>query len=366
MGIIRTFDLLDKEIKQVGGRPVVLEALWDGDTNGWYLLLYLHTVTSRFFFLKDRQRHFLGEIGIQEGQEYYTDDKITVALIAEELGRQAAQKYKLTFYFPSKDDEDDDCPSWEERHLGIVCEDCSKLILPRESPYLPKEVCYRCHLKRERNESIRKAEPADDGYNFYLSKDDEYISVGYCTRFEDFAIAPFIQDKVRQRLTEEAVSVISLDLADIQVLKDELEAVLEKLLLTYEKPHIEENMRKFIGTYKIQYREQEYELMDRRNDSHSAIASYVASIKTAEKAITEGYSYQFFFKRGITYRDDAVLRFVNYVCKGVTTISVVQQQYAGQLSAVEVTATLEKLAQIGCITISGQQVSMTKLGICIV
>lgn len=366
MAIITTFDSLDKEIKKAGGNPIVLEALWDGDTNGWYLLLYLHTVTSRFFSLERRQRHCLGGVSILEGQQYYTGDKLTVALIAEELGRQAAQKYQLTFYFPSKDDEDDDCPSWEERHLGIACEDCSKLILPRESPYIPREVCYRCHQKREHNESLRKAEPADDGYNFYLSRGDEYINLGYCTRFEDFIIAPFIENKVRQRLTKDTISIITLDLADILVLKGELEAALEKLLLAYEKPYIEEKKRKFIGTYRIEYRGQEYELMNRRNGAYSAIADYVSNIKNAEKAITEGYIYQFFFKQGITYRDDSVLRFIYYVCDGSATISGVQDRYAGQLSLTEVAATIEKLVQIGCITISGEWVSITKLGGCIV
>jgi len=362
MASITTFDSLDKEIRKAGGKPVVLEALWDGDTNGWYLLLYLHTVTSRFFFLKDRQQHFLGEVVVPEGQQYYTEDKLTVALMAEELGQLAAQKYQLTFYFPSKDNEDDDCPSWTERHLGILCEDCSKLILPRESPYLPKEVCYHCQLKRERDESLRKAAPADDGYNFYLSSNDQYIKVGYCTKFEDFTIAPFIQDKVRQRLTEDIISIITLNLADILILKDELETALEPLLLAYEKPYIE---KKFIGTYKIEHRGQEYELMDRSNDSHIAIAGFVSNIKNAEKAIAEGYTFQFFFKQGITYRDDSFLRFIHYVCSGATTISGVQDRYAGQLSSAEVAATIEKLMQIGCITISGERVSITRLGMCI-
>lgn len=99
MVVITTFDSLDQEIKRAEGSPIVLEALWSGDINGWYLLFYLYTVTSRFF-MKTEQRHFLGEITAPEGSNYYTDGRITVALLAEVLGKQAFQKYSLTFYFP--------------------------------------------------------------------------------------------------------------------------------------------------------------------------------------------------------------------------------------------------------------------------
>lgn len=364
MSII-TFDKLDKEIKKVGGKPMVLEALWDGDTNGWYLLLYLYTVTS-YWFLKRNKRHFLGEVSRPEGDGYYHDGKITVALLAEEFGKRAIEKYNLIFYFPSKDKEDDDCPTWAERHLGISCEDCNKLILPQESLYLPKEICYPCYLKRKTKDSFRNAEPADDGYNFFLSKNDECINVGYCTKFEDFTIAPFIQEKVNRQLTKDTISIITLNKQDILILKNELEVRLERMLLEYEKPDIDKRNEKFIGTYNIKYKEQEYELMDGFNDLHREIANYISSIKTAERAIAENYVYKYFFKNGITYRDDAVLRFVNYVCKGKSTIFDIHQHYTQQLTVTDLSATLEKLERIGCVIIRGEQVSITKLGACLV
>ncbi|WP_262895323.1 hypothetical protein [Hymenobacter lapidiphilus] len=33
---ITSFDSLDYALQQVSGKPTVLEALWDGDTQGWY------------------------------------------------------------------------------------------------------------------------------------------------------------------------------------------------------------------------------------------------------------------------------------------------------------------------------------------
>ncbi|TWF40325.1 hypothetical protein FHW36_1047 [Chitinophaga polysaccharea] len=365
MAIITTFESLDQQIKKAGGKPVVLEALWSGDTNGWYLSCYLYTVTYPFFFRREHH-YFLGQVAVPEGTEYFTNSKLTIEGVAEALGNQAAQKYGLTFYFPAKDGPDDECPAWTERHLGILCQDCGKLILPRKSPYIPQEICYPCHLKREWDESLRKAEPADDGYNLCLLKGDECLKMGYCTKFEAFTIAPFIRDKVQQRITKEIVSIVALDIADILVLKGQLETVLDKLLLAYEKPYIEERMKKFIGTYKVQYQGREYELMDRRNQVHADIASYIYNIETAEKAITEGYTYQFFFKQGITSRDDSVLRFVHYVCKGETIIFNIQQRYVHSLTAEEVSATIGKLVQIGCLTVSGERVSITTLGNCIV
>ncbi|SEW57474.1 hypothetical protein [Chitinophaga arvensicola] len=362
---ITAFDTLDKEIIKVGGKPVVLEALWSGDTNGWYLLLYVNIIRSRFL-IKREEQHLLGEVTLPEDSAYYTDGRPTVAMVAEELGKWAAQKYGLTFYFPSRDNADEDCPGWAERHLGVHCEDCNKLMLLRESSHLPREVCYSCYLNRKSNESLRNADPSDHGYNFCLSKNEEYIKEGYCTKFEDFTIAPFIQDKVKARLTSDIISTITLDQEDILVLKGQLETTLEGMLLAYEMPQIDERKRRFIGTYKMQYGGKEYVLMDRHNDAHTEIASYISNIKTAEKAIAEGYTYQFFFKQGITYRDDAFLRFINYVCKGETSLFAIHQKYARQLNTTDISTTLEKLEKIGCIVTKGEQVIITRLGYCIV
>jgi len=147
---ITTFDILDSEIKKIVGKPIVLEALWDGDTEGWFLLFNLYTETGKFFW---KQTHvtnlgiitFGGDIRLFNGEVPEWPE----AELAKKFGRSAAEKYGLTFYFPSDREPDDDCPRWTQRHLAIKCLDCEKLIIPTDSPYLPKDICYNCHLKRE-------------------------------------------------------------------------------------------------------------------------------------------------------------------------------------------------------------------------
>lgn len=52
MTYITSFDILDSEIRKASGRPTVLEALWDGDTQGWFLILNLYTVSGKYFWKK--------------------------------------------------------------------------------------------------------------------------------------------------------------------------------------------------------------------------------------------------------------------------------------------------------------------------
>jgi len=362
---ITTFDILDNKIKQIGGRPTVLEALWDGDTQGWYLLLYLYT-KSGSIFKKKETRHFLGEVSISEGMEHFTNGKWTISELANQFGKQAIEKYKLTFYFPSQEDADDDCPKWTEKHLAIHCADCNKLIIPTDSPYLPKDICYNCHLKREQNERVKNKEPCDDGVSMYLSKNTEYERIGHCTHFRDFTIAPYIADKVKEQLTDEQISIITLNTQDIFELKEKLENVLSQKLDNYEAPRINEKMRRFVSVYKVQYRDQEYLLMDRFNNDHSQISSLISSVKNVAKAISEDLTYKIFFKKGITYRDDTVLRFVNYVCKGSTKISNISNHYINVLTESEVVETIRKLEKIHCLMVNNTDVSITTIGKCII
>lgn len=73
MAYITTFEELDEAIKKNPGRPMVLEALWDGDTNGWFLCLDLFTETGKAFWKKEDGIHlgiarFGGDSGVFAGE----------------------------------------------------------------------------------------------------------------------------------------------------------------------------------------------------------------------------------------------------------------------------------------------------------
>jgi hypothetical protein len=358
---ITTFEILDEEIKKVGGKPTVLEALWDGDTQGWFLCLYVYTET-RYFFFKKTSRHSLGHITLGGDIRVFSGGQWTEAFLAKELGQRAVEKHNLEFYFPSDEQPDDDCPKWTDKHLAVQCADCNKLIIPTDSPYLPKDICYNCHLERERNERIVKEQAYDDGVTMYLSKDDEYDNIGYCSNFKDFTIAPFINDKVQQQLTGKAISVVTLDKSDIMELNEVLETELNRKLEKYVKPVIDDRMSRFVKTHKVNYNGIEYELDDRFNNDHNEISNLIYSLQTNQKAIANNYEYKIYFKNGITHRDDTILRFVNYISKGVSDIKSINEHYKKILTETEVARTIEKLNEIGCLEIKGNIVTITKTG----
>ncbi len=181
MPYINSYESFQAAIAPLKGKPTVLEALWDGDTEGWYLCLFLYTTSG--WWPKSTQRHFLGIIQLGGDIRLFNEQvpPWPEATLAQAIGEKATGQYGLQFYFPSQE-PDDDSPCWTDRLLAVACEDCQKLIIPTTSPYLPKEVCYRCHLKRKQNEEISQDQPCPEGVNLFLHQKGNYEHLGYSVR----------------------------------------------------------------------------------------------------------------------------------------------------------------------------------------
>ncbi|GAA4053457.1 hypothetical protein GCM10022409_45460 [Hymenobacter glaciei] len=151
---INSFSKLNEKIKAINGIPCVLEALWDGDTSGWYLYLNLYYKRRTWWFKEIFQPHLskkaLGTISLGGDIRLFSGQvpPWPEAELAKEIGKLASEKYGLTFYMPSEE-PDDDCPSWDQQHLAIACGKCGKLIIPTDSAHLPKDTCYGCYLKQK-------------------------------------------------------------------------------------------------------------------------------------------------------------------------------------------------------------------------
>jgi hypothetical protein len=367
---ITSFEILETQIAKVGGKPTVLEVLWDGDTQGWFLRLSIYTTTEK---LSNTQlsAHYLGYMKLGTDFRLFVGGEWTEASLAKEFGQKAIEKYGLEFYFPSPDEPDDDCPEWTERHLAINCADCSKLIIPTDSPYSPKDICYNCHLKRKKEEEIIKDVPYNDGVSMFLLKDTERVGIGSCSYFESFPIAPFVKAKVESQLknSNKAVHIVLLEQNDILELEQDLKKVLHQCLENYVKPAIDpsDNIRKFF--YKIrtlEYNGVEYELQDAFNENHERILKFIYSLKTAQKALAENYIYEIYFKKDITYRDDNILRFTRYANQGTTEIDNVKARYKNILAENELLRTIEKLQNIGCLLRTDNKLTITDIGKCII
>lgn len=363
MGRISSYESFEAVMRNVAGKPVVLEALWDGDTQGWYLCLSIYCKNendSSGLLFEQGLGHvtFGGDIRLFTGEVPAWPE----AALAKEIGKKAEEQYGLTFYFPSPNEPDDDCPSWNRRHLAIHCEDCNKLIIPTTSPYLPKEICYNCHLTREQNARLKNAQPCDDGVNMVLYKDGIIERQGYATYFKSFPIYPFVKDDIPEIRTPNAISIFTIAGKKIEELKEKLKRKLEQSLLLYEKPVVKESERKFMLIQKKIFRNVEYEFAIRSNQLHMELYNLIPAFETAEKALAEGWEYRIYFKSGFTYRDDSLLRFVNYPKKGKATRAAINERYAKILNEQEISETIHKLIEWGCLEMSGDEVTVTQLG----
>ena len=137
------------EVDSLKSTPIVFEALWDGDSTGWFVCFAAITA--------DLQTHPLGvvsdggDIRLFNGQVPPWPE----AAAAKQLGNELAERFGAEFYFPSPDHPEDDCPSWNERSQGYPCRRCGILLLQRH-PCPWRGICYHCHLDEEREK--REAE----------------------------------------------------------------------------------------------------------------------------------------------------------------------------------------------------------------
>lgn len=347
--------IINKIIGSNQNNPLAIQCLWNSDYD--YIGLTIELI------FKENKTYTTKEIVELEYKNF--DSTKAMAIEAQRIANKYANEYKIELYFPSPDEWLRDCPNWWEHKSSPKCEDCKTPIIPTDSEYLPKEVCYPCHLKRESNKQIVNAEPCDDGVKMYLSKDDNFESIGYCTKFDSFTIAPFIKHRVKQNL-KNGITVITLEKPDILELHDNLKNLLNQKFEDYIEPTLDENRKKFITTKKVEYNGIQYELAERFNREHEEILNLLDCLKINLHALQGDYVYEIYFKNGFTYRDDSILRFVNYVNKGRTKTEYIKEHYKKILTEIEIIEVLQKLQRFDCIEITKDEVIMTKIGIKII
>jgi hypothetical protein len=128
--------------------PVAIQALWDGDTVGWFLCLQAVYPTSSGWRAREvalltcgtDYRLFSGEV-----------PPWPEARIASELGEAVARHYGVPFFFPSPNEPDDDCPPWWQQDRAVACARCHKLVFPTTAPHRLPGLCYSYDLRQSRS-----------------------------------------------------------------------------------------------------------------------------------------------------------------------------------------------------------------------
>lgn len=139
----------------------MLEALWDGDTQGWFLELYLTDAEGRRNLLSLR---YGSDTRLFDGQVPPWPEAEVACLVGEYL----CAEHGFEFWFPNPGSPESDVPTFAERHGCEFCVDCKEPIKPDRGPFAPTGLCWGCSGAREardRDEQLRKRllEPPREG-----------------------------------------------------------------------------------------------------------------------------------------------------------------------------------------------------------
>ncbi|MGI4736202.1 MAG: hypothetical protein ACRYG7_13580 [Janthinobacterium lividum] len=362
MPAITSVDSLERALAQVSGTPKVLEALWDGDTQGWYLYLNVY-VTRGIWPLKRSVCHDLGTVMLGTDLRLFTGQvpPWPEVELVKTFVKQTQAKYGLTLYLPAEE-PDDECPRWTERAQARACADCGKLGIPTDSPYLPKNICYRCHLRREQNARVQHDEASDEGVYLNVYTDGVYRSLSYATHFERFALAPYVEPALLLNFTPATIQVVTLEQDALRAIQARLADALAEKLASYEPTDKGSRKSPFYQFTTIRYQDVPYELELKWHELHRDINDLFHSWDAIGQAIADGSSYKIYFKRGITHRDDSLLRYLNYPTPSPKTMDQLIEHYRGVLTEQEINRTLVKLEAMQCLEVADRTITITQMG----
>lgn len=136
-----------RKARDLPSSPFAVEAFWDGDTSGWYVVLIalLHAEDGGV------SEHGIGVLSGGGDLRIFNNEvpPWPEARLASSVGREIAERLGVPFWFPSPDHPNDESVRFLERERGVPCSDCGTLLLQTDAcPW--KGTCYECHLVRDR------------------------------------------------------------------------------------------------------------------------------------------------------------------------------------------------------------------------
>lgn len=148
--ILNSDDLIRKA-GEIPAPPVAIEAFWDGEPTGWFVVLTMIYVDGS---VRERQHRDFdlavlrdegGDLRIFNGQVPPWPE----AVRAKEAGEHLAARFRIPFFFASPQHPEDGCPRWWEQSQAYPCCRCGIPLLQRD-PCPWRGVCYHCHEAEEK------------------------------------------------------------------------------------------------------------------------------------------------------------------------------------------------------------------------
>ncbi len=247
-----------------------------------------------------------------------------------------------------------------DRDRAVACADCAKLIIPTTSPYLPKEVCYHCHLAREDRAKLRA--PPSDRTSYRAIN---VVPTGEGPPGPSFSCGAESAPAVI--LAELAQQVrIDLDYARDHLLTSEdvahtLEVAVGEVESRLESHQPLDPSRRHPFARPVEWRGREL-LLDRPDTEHQRLGDLILVAKVLDAANAAGRSIRVFTTAGIKYRDFKLLW--NLVgSSGSAIAGELIEQWAepfGSRGAVE--ESIARLVAAGCLTVVDSRLEATEKG----
>jgi hypothetical protein len=130
-------DLLVK-VEPVRDQIRVIEAGWDGDSDGWGV--WMSAVTEREEVFLAWLRHPAGDMRVFNGD--FTKPE---AEMADRVGTQVAQALGVPFWFPARAKPDDDAVRYRDRHQAVACTVCALPLAP-DTKASARQRCFGCKV----------------------------------------------------------------------------------------------------------------------------------------------------------------------------------------------------------------------------
>ncbi|WP_375559489.1 hypothetical protein ACE193_17365 [Bernardetia sp. OM2101] len=349
------------------GVPVAIQALWDGDTQGWciYMEVIIDTKNrfSKYSIFHLCTMRFASDLRIFNGQPTPWEETI----VAKKIGNLISKKYNIPFWFPASEAPDDDCPSWLQRDKGIHCADCNKLIIPTDSSYLPKDICYSCHLRREAKKNFSNDISTNDELTIYtikydLDKNDFNSYQGWMMmqgKGDIYAMIDTILDEKNIKIEEiESYSFFEKDLKKLITLYEKqienyFEKYYEDLREDFEDDD-EEEFIKFVHNGKAYFIHHFFD--------HDVISD-TDTIKSLQSIIDENQYLYLFFSRNKTKQLDTIMGFMkgekNTTLQKITDYysKAENEKYRTTLSKEQINKNIQRLIERDYISIDENEVT---------
>jgi hypothetical protein len=375
---------------------VATQALWDGDTRGWFLDLSLvcklssiSTVVQVIFVptgksLDDFQKEYgascLASMRFDSDIRLFngTVPPYPEAWVAQQVGKALEEKLGIPFYFPSPNEANDDCPCWWEQDKGINCADCGKLVIPSDSPYMMKDVCYHCQLNREANEKIIKNTSQKNEIVLYQADEKkENIQLLAFFQKDEKSFNWILIDQLFQKNTPEHIKqgVVWIDSSELESLLPQYDVWFDEKLQAYFRNPTESNARVekfkrsikkgfFLGkvqTYEVEYLGKYYTLELCTDDT---LVDYINWKESLLHFVKNKQYLVISFRDELGYRDTTFTHFLRNNTNGATFQHYLDK-FQKILPETAIKQTLEKLVQGKYIEKTNDVYKLTTKGFCI-